>query len=73
MLKTKLKSNQITVNLILLSFELAIARHLCHRTQRAIEFVNQAEMWGDHGVKQLVASGGVACNNRIRASLQKVN
>ncbi|XP_046960862.1 probable tRNA N6-adenosine threonylcarbamoyltransferase, mitochondrial [Vanessa cardui] len=47
---------------------MAISRHLIHRTQRAIEFCSKNDLIPDNK-KQLVVSGGVACNNYIFKSL----
>jgi tRNA A37 threonylcarbamoyltransferase TsaD len=48
-----------------------VASHLSRRLQRAIEFADLKHMW-QNGSKTLVVSGGVACNSRIRSTLQKV-
>lgn len=41
----------------------AIVRHLCHRTQRAIEYCEDTSLFAQNSRKQLVFSGGVACND----------
>lgn len=43
----------------------AITRHICNRTQRAIEFCDKKGIFKGVENKQLVLSGGVACNNFI--------
>lgn len=43
---------------------MAATRHLVHRTQRAMEFCELNNLVPDNN-KQLVVSGGVACNNYI--------
>lgn len=50
----------------------AITRHICHRTQRAVEFC-YAQKWFE-GVehKRLVISGGVASNNFIFKALDEL-
>lgn len=47
----------------------AISKHLVHRTQRAMMFCQQNNLI-PHYKKQLVVSGGVACNNFIYNSLK---
>lgn len=47
---------------------IATTKHLIHRTQRAIEFCEINDLI--KGKKQLVVSGGVACNNHIFESLK---
>lgn len=41
----------------------SIVRHLCHRTQRAIEYCEDSCLFSQNSRKQLVFSGGVACND----------
>ena len=43
---------------------MSVTRHLVHRTQRAMEFCERHQIIPDN-TKQLVVSGGVACNNYI--------
>lgn len=53
------------------AFQLAVAEHIVHRTSRAIEFcVNKNII--PAGNKNLIVSGGVACNNFIFESLQLI-
>ncbi|XP_033211176.1 probable tRNA N6-adenosine threonylcarbamoyltransferase, mitochondrial isoform X2 [Belonocnema kinseyi] len=53
------------------SYQLAITRHICQRTQRAMEFINRHELLpNDH--RTLVISGGVACNDFIFKCLNSV-
>ncbi|XP_050342262.1 tRNA N6-adenosine threonylcarbamoyltransferase, mitochondrial-like [Nymphalis io] len=47
---------------------MAVSRHLIHRTQRAIEFCSKNNLIPNNK-KQLVVSGGVACNKYIFNSL----
>lgn len=46
-----------------------IARHICNRTQRAIEFCERKNFFKDVQHKRLVVSGGVACNDFIFTAL----
>lgn len=62
------------------SFQYAVARHLSQRLQRGFEFAERGELWTSGSTesessdeKTLVVSGGVACNQMIRSSLQKVS
>lgn len=51
----------------------AIARHICHRTQRAIEWCEQEDVFALESAKrQLIFSGGVACNNYLYGALQEL-
>lgn len=52
------------VNDLCAAMLMATSRHLIHRTQRAIEFCEQNNLIPENN-KQLVVSGGVACNNYI--------
>lgn len=49
-------------------FQLAITKHLCHKTQRAIEFLDYINFIPENK-RTLVISGGVACNNFIAKAL----
>lgn len=49
-----------------------ITRHLCHKTQRAIEFCERKEIFKDVKQKTLVVSGGVACNDFINIALSQL-
>lgn len=51
------------------AFQLAIAEHIVHRTQRAIEFCMKNNLI-DNNCKSIVVSGGVACNDFIFKSIQ---
>lgn len=51
------------INDLCASFLIATTRHLVHRTQRAIEFCLNNNLLSEN--RQLVISGGVACNNFI--------
>ncbi|XP_026464763.1 probable tRNA N6-adenosine threonylcarbamoyltransferase, mitochondrial [Ctenocephalides felis] len=53
------------------SFQMAVARHLCHRTQRAMDFCRLKQLIPQDNAK-LVVSGGVACNNFIYDALSLV-
>lgn len=50
----------------------AITRHICNRTQRAIEFCERKELFKGIENKQLVVSGGVACNDFIFTALSEL-
>ncbi|XP_013178192.1 PREDICTED: probable tRNA N6-adenosine threonylcarbamoyltransferase, mitochondrial [Papilio xuthus] len=70
-LHRKEKEHQITadklipeVNDLCAAMLMATSRHLVHRTQRAMEFCQQNNLIPD-SKKQLIVSGGVACNNYI--------
>lgn len=52
------------VNDLCAALLMAVSRHLVHRTQRAMEFCEQNNLIPKDN-KQLVVSGGVACNNYI--------
>ncbi|XP_050302013.1 tRNA N6-adenosine threonylcarbamoyltransferase, mitochondrial [Anthonomus grandis grandis] len=59
------------VNNLCASFLLVITRHLCHRLQRGIEYVERKELIPPDR-RTLVVSGGVACNNFIAEGLKLV-
>lgn len=42
-----------------------VTRHICHRTQRAIEYCERQEWFADGAQRRIVFSGGVACNDLI--------
>lgn len=51
----------------------AVTRHICHRTQRAIEFCDTDASFFPLGSKRtLVISGGVACNDFIFNALSEM-
>lgn len=50
----------------------AITRHICHRTQRAMEFCERKNLFDGIEHKQLVVSGGVACNDFIFNALSEM-
>lgn len=50
----------------------AIARHICHRTQRAIEYCESNKWLDNVDQRTLVVSGGVASNNFIFNSLHQL-
>lgn len=53
----------------------AVTRHICHRTQRAIEFCDTEEaidFFPGDSKKSLVISGGVACNDFIFRALTEM-
>ncbi len=54
------------------SFLAAATRHLCHRTQRAIEYCEVEEMFAGVEQKTLVVSGGVASNDFIFTALTQM-
>jgi N6-L-threonylcarbamoyladenine synthase len=49
-----------------------VARHICNRTQRAMEFCERKEMFKGVEHKKLVISGGVACNDFIFTALSQL-
>ncbi|KAF0304512.1 putative tRNA N6-adenosine threonylcarbamoyltransferase, mitochondrial [Amphibalanus amphitrite] len=53
------------------SLQHAVARHLCHRTQRAMDYCQARGLLPD-GARRLVVSGGVACNGYITSCLRRV-
>ena len=57
------------------SVEYGVAKQLCERVQRGIEYADLTNMWDmkHHGKRTLVVSGGVASNTRIRSSLKQVS
>lgn len=57
------------VNDLCAAMLMATTRHLIHRTQRAMEFCKDNNLIPEDS-KQLVVSGGVACNNYIFSALQ---
>ncbi|KAK9879467.1 hypothetical protein WA026_006536 [Henosepilachna vigintioctopunctata] len=58
-----------SVNNICAGFLLSITRHLCHRIQRAMEFIDARNLiLPQHRI--LVMSGGVACNNIIPQGIE---
>lgn len=54
-----------------LSFLKSIVRHICHRTQRAIEFCEKENMF-EQAKKTLVISGGVACNDFLFTAISQL-
>lgn len=50
------------------ALQLAIIMHICHRTQRAMEFINKMSLFPKNK-HTLVISGGVACNNLLSKAL----
>jgi len=59
------------VNNLCAGFLLVVTRHLCHRVQRAMEYVARKNLI-PLDKQTLVVSGGVACNNFIAEGLQMV-
>lgn len=51
----------------------AVARHLCNRTQRAMEFCERKKLFADCTQRTLVVSGGVACNDFIFTALSQMS
>lgn len=49
-----------------------MTKHLLQRTQRAIEFCIEKNVFGDRPVKNFVFSGGVACNDFIFRGLEQL-
>lgn len=58
------------VNDLCAAFQVAIAEHMVHRTERAMLFSEKKNMIIDS--KNIVVSGGVACNDFIFESLQGI-
>ena len=54
------------------SFEHCLATFLARRLQRAIEFSHLRHFWPENSQPTIVVSGGVACNIRIRTTIEKV-
>ena len=52
------------------SLQHAVARHLCHRVQRAMDYCEARGLLP--GERRLVVSGGVACNAYIASCLRRV-
>ncbi|VEN56740.1 unnamed protein product [Callosobruchus maculatus] len=59
------------INNLCAGFQLAITRHLCHRLQRGMEYIERKNLIPDDK-KTLVVSGGAACNNFIAEGLRIV-
>ncbi|KAJ8916308.1 hypothetical protein NQ315_016449 [Exocentrus adspersus] len=59
------------VNNMCAGFQLVVTRHLCHRVQRAMEYVTRKGIIPPDK-QTLVVSGGAACNNFIATGLQIV-
>lgn len=55
-----------------LSLLKAIVRHICHRTQRAIEFCEDQNVFGEAATRTLVISGGVACNDFLFTAVSQL-
>ena len=51
----------------------ATARHICNRTQRAMEFCDRKNLFDGVEQRTLVVSGGVACNDFIFNSLSEMS
>lgn len=51
------------------AFQLAIAEHIFHRTERAVLFCEKSNLLSSH-CKNIVVSGGVACNDFIFDSIK---
>ncbi|XP_013187114.2 tRNA N6-adenosine threonylcarbamoyltransferase, mitochondrial-like [Amyelois transitella] len=58
------------VNELCAAYQLAVAEHIAHRTERAVIFCEKNTLLGEY--RNLVVSGGVACNDFIYKSLQVV-
>lgn len=54
------------------NFQGGITRHLCHRTQRAIEFCEGQHLFDNVDQRRLIISGGVACNDFIYSALDEM-
>lgn len=51
------------------AFLRSITRHILHRTQRAMEYCEQENLWQGAEKRSMVFSGGVACNDFIYTAL----
>ncbi|XP_014203956.1 probable tRNA N6-adenosine threonylcarbamoyltransferase, mitochondrial [Copidosoma floridanum] len=60
-----------SINNICAGFLLTVTKHLCLRTERAMEFLRKQELLPENN-KTLVVSGGVASNNFIAKALEKI-
>jgi N6-L-threonylcarbamoyladenine synthase len=49
-----------------------VTRHICNRTQRAIQYCDQNELFKTVENRKLVISGGVACNDFIFTALSQL-
>ncbi|CAO1408609.1 unnamed protein product, partial [Diamesa serratosioi] len=47
------------------SFQAGVARHICNRTQRAMDYCEKEKLFENVQQRVLVVSGGVACNDFI--------
>ena len=69
---------RIILNFVIFDFsvEYSIGKQLCERLQRGIEYLDSNSMWeamnGDISKRNIVISGGVACNQRIKNMLIQV-
>lgn len=52
-------------------FQLTLTKHLCHRVQRAMEYVEIKGMIPENR-RTLIVSGGSACNSFIKKALKIV-
>ncbi|XP_043282866.1 probable tRNA N6-adenosine threonylcarbamoyltransferase, mitochondrial isoform X2 [Venturia canescens] len=59
------------LNNLCAGFQIAVARHVCHRTKRAMIFCQTKELLPQEN-PTLVVSGGVACNNFLAKGLNIV-
>ncbi|KAI5706300.1 hypothetical protein M8J75_006820 [Diaphorina citri] len=70
----KVKASGVIPNYpdICASFQYTVTRHICHRVQRALAFLEMENLITDPAHKKLVISGGVASNQFLFQSLTKV-
>lgn len=54
------------------SFLRSCTRHICHRTQRAMEYCEQQGLFAEGDEKAIVFSGGVACNDFIFGAVREL-
>jgi len=62
------------------SIQYALSKHICERVQRGFDYADLKNLWSGgkfaqrnpNSKKTLVVSGGVASNNRLRSSIEKV-
>uniref|UniRef100_A0A8D8XVN4 N(6)-L-threonylcarbamoyladenine synthase n=1 Tax=Cacopsylla melanoneura TaxID=428564 RepID=A0A8D8XVN4_9HEMI len=72
--KHKVKASGVVPNYadISASFQYMLTQHICHRVQRALEFLDMENLIPDPARRKLVISGGVASNTFLFESLSKV-
>ncbi|XP_026751390.2 tRNA N6-adenosine threonylcarbamoyltransferase, mitochondrial-like [Galleria mellonella] len=59
------------VNDLCAAFQLAVAEHIAHRTERALIFCEKEDLISSHN-RTIIVSGGVACNDTIFQSIELI-